>query len=165
MAAGSEDLPEAPVATLLGQTRHLFWPIRGLNRFRHEKVVDARTTDRQDLGKGLSVRRYVPKTDLMFKCRKCRNGYPATVTCNWAIEDLDENQSLCPFCGERDCADPRPAETTMSDVMKEKEQLASRPTPSHPSSCPCAVPKSPLRTAGRFSVSQSSQRQAQMTLF
>ena len=62
----------------------------------------------------------MPKVELEYKCRKCKNEYPATINYTGRIEDLDleENQSRCPFCGEWNCADP----LSISDVIKEAMQ-------------------------------------------
>jgi DNA-directed RNA polymerase subunit RPC12/RpoP len=62
----------------------------------------------------------MPKVELEYKCRKCKNFYPATVNYTSKIEDLDmdENQSRCPFCGEWNCADPKSVEQAIKDTKK-----------------------------------------------
>jgi DNA-directed RNA polymerase subunit RPC12/RpoP len=62
----------------------------------------------------------MPKVELEYKCRKCGNEYPATISYSGTIEDLDleENQSRCPFCGEWNCANP----ASIADVIKEAKQ-------------------------------------------
>jgi DNA-directed RNA polymerase subunit RPC12/RpoP len=63
---------------------------------------------------------FMPKVELEYKCRKCKNFYPATVNFSGKIEDLDldENQSRCPFCGEWNCADPKSIEHAMKESKK-----------------------------------------------
>lgn len=59
----------------------------------------------------------MPKVELEYVCRKCGNAYPADVTYEGSVEDidLDDNQSRCPFCGEWNCADPRSVERAARD--------------------------------------------------
>ncbi len=59
----------------------------------------------------------MPKVELEYKCKNCKNIYPATVTYTGRIEDLDldDNQSRCPLCGTWNCADPR----SVADAIKE----------------------------------------------
>ncbi len=66
------------------------------------------------------MRRSMPKVELEYKCRKCKNEYPATITYTGRIEDLDldENQSRCPFCGEWNCADPASVQQVIEDAKK-----------------------------------------------
>jgi DNA-directed RNA polymerase subunit RPC12/RpoP len=66
----------------------------------------------------------MPKVELEYKCKKCKNEYPATVTYAGKIEDLDldENQSRCPFCGAWNCADPKSVEAIIGDAKKEKKK-------------------------------------------
>jgi DNA-directed RNA polymerase subunit RPC12/RpoP len=66
----------------------------------------------------------MPKVELEYKCIKCKNEYPATVTYAGVIEDLDmeENQSRCPFCGAWNCADPKSVEAIVEDAKKEKKK-------------------------------------------
>ncbi len=54
----------------------------------------------------------MPKVELEYVCKKCRNTYPATVNYSGRIEDIefDDNQSRCPFCGEWNCASPEAVE-------------------------------------------------------
>lgn len=91
-----------------------------MKRFRPEKVVDSQTADRQSISEGGPVHRLMPKVELEYRCRKCKNEYPATVTYTGRIEDLDldENQSRCPFCGEWNCADPSAIEQLIKDANK-----------------------------------------------
>jgi DNA-directed RNA polymerase subunit RPC12/RpoP len=51
----------------------------------------------------------MPKVEVDFSCRKCKNTYPATITFSGKAEDLDlaDNQSRCPYCGAWNCADPK----------------------------------------------------------
>jgi DNA-directed RNA polymerase subunit RPC12/RpoP len=62
----------------------------------------------------------MPKAELEYKCKKCKNEYPATVTYAGKIEDLDmeENQSRCPFCGEWNCADSKATAQLVKDEKK-----------------------------------------------
>ncbi len=62
----------------------------------------------------------MPKVELEYRCRKCKNIYPATATFTGRIEDLDmdENQSRCPFCGEWNCADPKSVEQIIKDAKR-----------------------------------------------
>lgn len=62
----------------------------------------------------------MPKVELEYKCRKCKNEYPATVTYTGRIEDLDldENQSRCPFCGEWNCADSTSVKQAIAATRK-----------------------------------------------
>jgi DNA-directed RNA polymerase subunit RPC12/RpoP len=64
----------------------------------------------------------MPKIELEYKCKKCKNNYPATVNYSGKVEDLDleENQSRCPFCGEWNCADPASISDVIKDAMQEK---------------------------------------------
>lgn len=59
----------------------------------------------------------MPKIELDYKCKKCKNTYPATINYTGDVGDLDleENQSRCPFCGEWNCADPK----SVSDAISE----------------------------------------------
>jgi DNA-directed RNA polymerase subunit RPC12/RpoP len=61
----------------------------------------------------------MPKLELEYKCRKCKNEYPATITYTGSIEDLnlEDNQSRCPFCGEWNCTDAR----AIADALRERE--------------------------------------------
>lgn len=54
----------------------------------------------------------MPKIELEYVCKKCRNAYPATVSYSGRAGDLDPDghRSRCPFCGEWNCADPRSVE-------------------------------------------------------
>ena len=54
----------------------------------------------------------MPKIELEYICKKCKNAYEATINYTGHIEDIEfeENQSRCPFCGEWNCADPRSVE-------------------------------------------------------
>ena len=65
----------------------------------------------------------MPKVELDYKCKKCKNQYPATIIYPGKIEDLDldENQSRCPFCGEWNCADPTSVQEIIADAKKEKK--------------------------------------------
>ncbi|HEX9907704.1 MAG TPA: hypothetical protein VGB78_04455 [Thermoplasmata archaeon] len=62
------------------------------------------------------------KIELEYKCKKCKNLYPATISYSGKIEDLDleENQSRCPFCGEWNCADPKSVEQVMAEGKKSR---------------------------------------------
>jgi DNA-directed RNA polymerase subunit RPC12/RpoP len=66
----------------------------------------------------------MPKVELEYKCRKCRNDYPATINYTGKIVDIDleENQSRCPFCGEWNCADPDSIAQLVKDLKKEKKR-------------------------------------------
>jgi len=66
----------------------------------------------------------MPKVELEYKCRKCRNDYPATINYTGKIDDIDleENQSRCPFCGEWNCADPDSIAQLVKDLKKEKKR-------------------------------------------
>lgn len=66
----------------------------------------------------------MPKVELEYKCRKCRNDYPATINYTGKIADIDleENQSRCPFCGEWNCADPDSIAQLVKDLKKEKKR-------------------------------------------
>jgi len=83
-----------------------------------------RTADRKVLSERSPVLSDMPKVELGYKCRKCKNDYPATITYTGKIEnlDLDENQSRCPFCGEWNCADPKSVEATTRDAKTEKDR-------------------------------------------
>jgi DNA-directed RNA polymerase subunit RPC12/RpoP len=62
----------------------------------------------------------MPKVELEYRCKKCKNSYPATVNYSGKIEDIefDDNQSRCPFCGEWNCADPKAVEHVMRENRK-----------------------------------------------
>ena len=62
--------------------------------------------------------------ELDYKCKKCKNDYPATVSYSGGIEDLDleENQSRCPFCGAWNCADPKSVEAVIKDAKKDSKK-------------------------------------------
>jgi DNA-directed RNA polymerase subunit RPC12/RpoP len=66
----------------------------------------------------------MPKVELEYECKKCKNEYPATVNYAGKIEDLDldENQSRCPFCGTWNCANPKSVEAIIEDAKKEKKK-------------------------------------------
>ncbi|MGQ9587225.1 MAG: hypothetical protein ACUVT7_02425 [Thermoplasmata archaeon] len=66
----------------------------------------------------------MPKVELDYKCKKCKNEYLATVNYSGGIEDLDpdENQSRCPFCGTWNCADPRSVAAAIGDAKAEKRK-------------------------------------------
>jgi DNA-directed RNA polymerase subunit RPC12/RpoP len=66
----------------------------------------------------------MPKVELEYKCKKCKNEYPATVTYAGKIEDLEleDNQSRCPFCGTWNCADHKSVEAIIEDAKKEKKK-------------------------------------------
>ncbi|MCU0859231.1 MAG: hypothetical protein MUE55_01395 [Thermoplasmata archaeon] len=51
----------------------------------------------------------MPKVEVDFVCKKCKNSYPATISFSGKVEDLDldDNQSRCPYCGAWNCADPK----------------------------------------------------------
>jgi DNA-directed RNA polymerase subunit RPC12/RpoP len=62
----------------------------------------------------------MPKVELEYKCKKCKQIYPASVSYTSRIDDLDldENQSRCPFCGTWNCADPKSVEQAIKDTKK-----------------------------------------------
>jgi DNA-directed RNA polymerase subunit RPC12/RpoP len=66
----------------------------------------------------------MPKVELDYKCKKCKNVYPATINYTGKIEDieLDDNQSRCPFCGEWNCADPKSVEDVVKDAKRQTKQ-------------------------------------------
>lgn len=66
----------------------------------------------------------MPKVELDYKCKKCKNQYPATISYPGKIEDLDleENQSRCPFCGEWNCADTDSIALLVRDLKKETKR-------------------------------------------
>jgi DNA-directed RNA polymerase subunit RPC12/RpoP len=64
----------------------------------------------------------MPKVELEYKCKQCKNEYPATINYTGKIEDLDleENQSRCPFCGKWNCADSASISEVIKEAMQEK---------------------------------------------
>jgi len=57
----------------------------------------------------------MPKIELQYKCKKCRNVYDAAISYSGSIEDIEveENQSRCPYCGAWNCADTKSVEQEM----------------------------------------------------
>jgi DNA-directed RNA polymerase subunit RPC12/RpoP len=62
----------------------------------------------------------MPKVELEYKCKKCKNDYPAAVNYSGKIDELgfEENQSRCPFCGAWNCADPKSVDQAIKDAKK-----------------------------------------------
>ena len=62
----------------------------------------------------------MPKVELDYRCKKCKNSYPATINYSGKIEDIefDDNQSRCPFCGEWNCADSKAIEQVVKEHQK-----------------------------------------------